>query len=534
MKFIVDFVDDATPEQIAEYFQQHGCQLLQTFSAFDKCYLVEAAEHPATNHSAITSVMKDEDFQIMPLVYSPTDVANVNVSSDDDWWKVVSIAYLDVTEPTINVPRRGDKANVYVVDSGVNSNHPEFQDAIINHLYSFNDDFKDYNGHGTAIASVINGKTCGLTSSKVTSVKIFQSGVPTYQSHMLAALDAIYNDIVANPNQFPIVNLSWAIAKNEYIESKIKKLIDKNVWVVCSAGNSGIAVADVTPAGMPETYTISSFSRELKPCDFTNYESAIANTPGTINIGPYWMWAPGEHIRVAFNDAYDYVAGTSISAAIASAAMAYSTWVYLKEDGSTPQFVIATPNNAMSRAISNGDLLDIPIEYSQGKPQLIAGFPVYKYGETMVMYLPANQYKINVKSNQKWDLQIVDPMYATGLISIDPLPDGIVLNGNYLEGQIETDTYFVRRINYSVRLNDGEEYKCILFLYVTADTYTPEMIPEEDQILDIALLLNQCCITVYDGCLSGTKCALCFNCADKNYPQCVNRCSYPCYSQECY
>lgn len=532
MEFIIDFTDTATDADVQSYLGANQCTVLQTYNSFAKVYLVDAPATPPVT-GIVTSIINNHETVIAPLLYDDNSAINLDLTSESEWWKTVSIKNIDLTASSAMIMRRGRNACVYVMDSGINAGHPEFADASITSLYSFNGDNQDYNGHGTAIASVISGMTCGMTSAKLKSVKIFQSGVPTYQSHILAALDAIYQDVMSNYGQFSVVNMSWAVPKNEYIEGKIRALALENVWLVCAAGNSGQPLRDLTPASMPETLTIGAYNRELEPCDFSNYPSDIINTSGQTNTGPLWVWAPGEHIRAAYGSGYGIVAGTSIAAAIASASLAYNSWNILLDNATVPMDHDRYNIYARNLTWGNLNLVNLSDPYATSSVHT-ATFNAYKFGEVIGMNLPGGSYKVLVKSGEAFQIQVLDPMYESEIISMDPLPPGLEMNGNFLQGSMITDSYFTRRIAVRTLLHTGQPFTRFIALYVTSDQYTPETVPPQDQLMSIEVLLSQCCTNdVGFGCTTGTQCVSCFNCGDKNIPQCINICDAPCNTQVC-
>lgn len=337
--YILDFIDTATKEQIDEYLNSFGAVVLKNFEVFENVYHVESElEPPASNiveqyirddlHTIkllTTTVISDQNFGKIMLDGS---VPIITIENDDkNWWKYYSLVEPDLDATKYLTNRRGLGSIIYVLDSGIDITHPEFEDADIHNLFSFNDDFTDNKGHGTALASVMIGKTCGMTNATVKSVKIFDAGVSTKQSDILSALNAIYQDRQTSQAEHYIVNASWAIDKNSYIEDKIRQLMSYGIFFVVAAGNNGTPIGDVTPASMPEVLTIGSYNNQLKPSNFSDYTgvSSVSYTSGSSNHGELDGFAPGEMIWAATLDGgYNYTAGTSMSAAIQSAALAYN------------------------------------------------------------------------------------------------------------------------------------------------------------------------------------------------------------------
>jgi hypothetical protein len=370
MKFIIDFKNQATEAEITAYLNSFSGTVVKTFNRFEKTFLIESATVPP--ESALVEHCINDDAETINLlgtvftlnenfgrVVNDGSLPTVTITNnqDQDWWKYYSLNSPDLDAPTYTFNRWGSGNTVYVLDSGCNTSLSEFAGTDIQNIWSFTGDFNDTNGHGTAIASLIVGNNCGVTNAAVKNVKIFDSNVVTKQSDLIAALDAIYNDWAANSATavgYSIVNASWAITKNALIESKIQSLIDLGIVFVAAAGNNGVAIENVTPASMASVITVGSYNQDLQPSNFSNYTggSAISYTSGDTNYGALDGWAPGEKIWIAKTDGtYAFAAGTSMAAAIHSAALA----VNLRYNGITYPVVPGMQDVAFGRQ----DLLDL-------------------------------------------------------------------------------------------------------------------------------------------------------------------------------
>lgn len=345
MKYVIDFIDSMSPEEVDQYLLNNNITKVRQYANFGHVYLVEADSKPATN-AQVLYVLADADHPLTLLgmdvtITDSTETTTFDIEDTKNWWKVASINNLDFDQQIHTHTIRGFESTVYILDSGIESSHPEFENANITLLHSFTGDFTDTRGHGTGLASLISGKTCGLTGSSLKIVKIFDTNQPTLQSDLLHALDAVLTDYISNGRKPSVVNLSWGIPRNDYINAKVQVLMDQGMFVVAAAGNSGVPIGDVTPASIPNVLTIGSYSQQLTPCDFSDYtgETITSLTTGEVNNGALDGWAPGEHIWVAgLNGTYGFVAGTSASAAIASGAIAYNFSKYTSDEHSTSVF----------------------------------------------------------------------------------------------------------------------------------------------------------------------------------------------------
>lgn len=332
MRFIIDFVNTTADADITAYFKAQKCTVINVFDAIGKTYLVSCAAEPAAS-DLIEHIFRDDESPISLLDVAPETVTFESAPQDehttadeDNWWKLAVIPHVDMDSEQFKTTRTAKGVRVYVLDSGISVDHADFANRDITLLHSIvENDFSDTTGHGTALASVIVGNQCGITDAALKVVKIFHQGNPVYASDIMSALNAVATDFLTSPIAPAVMNCSWSIAKNDLINQKFADLRNLGLIISVSAGNDGMAISDVTPAAIPEVFTIGSFGTDLKPSNFTNYtgKTDTSLTQGETNHGALDLFAPGESIRVALNTGeYGYTAGTSIAAAITSACFA--------------------------------------------------------------------------------------------------------------------------------------------------------------------------------------------------------------------
>ena len=128
------------------------------------------------------------------------------------------------------------------------------------------------------------------------------------------AIDAVIAHALANPNATRIVNASWGVPKNTWLEHKFQQLLDAGIVVIAAAGNSGIDVAAITPAGMADIITVGAIDRYDIPAGFNNISPSDSGL--TTNSGIRLdLFAPGDGVVVAkAAGGYAKVSGTSFAA----------------------------------------------------------------------------------------------------------------------------------------------------------------------------------------------------------------------------
>lgn len=476
-RYVLDFVADTPEIEIQSYLDQYGCTTISVLNQLGITYLVEADEMPP-NMAIVEHVIADDENPIQ-LLGMPSEITykEFNLQSEDNWWKLAIIPGFDYDADSAEIIRAGYGQRVYLLDSGIDATHPEFVGKDITLLYSKTGDFVDTTGHGTALASLLVGENCGITECSLKVVKVFHQGQTTHVSDILNALQSVAEDFQQDPTTPAVMNLSWAIAKNEFVETKILALIDMGVIVSVAAGNSGIPIENVTPASMPDVITVGSFGPSLSPSDFTNYTapSDLSYTAGSTNYGPGLdLFAPGEQIRVALvGGGYGYTAGTSAAAAIASAVLAINesstNATYAGYDMEARQWWIRNFSIVKQLLTLEGVYADSPNAIPRAR--LARYFP-----EIEPPKYTTPQRAARAKSGTHIEEKLFDANYYTGASISDV--DGDLdwsLVGNCLVGTAPVvETYTVRTFTLTVSEGDFEDSTTFTVVIYNPEVYASD------------------------------------------------------------
>jgi len=453
MNYIIDFVNTATNEQIDNYLQSQSISVVKVFNNFEKIYVVSCATEPIKNE-LVESVIEDSVNAIKLLDVSFTELSTssdqIVLNDDNDWWKVAVFSEVDWEQSIQISNRRGSKVTVYLLDSGIKLDHPEFTNTDVSSAWSFNNDHTDNRGHGTALSSIIVGNTCGITNAKLKSVKIFDSNQPTLQSDLLGAFDYVITDFTNNNRSPSIVNLSWSISRNSYVESKIDILRNLGIYVVCAAGNNGTPIQDVTPAAMTNIFKIGAYNQDLAPCDFSNYigSSFLNTTPSQVNsltvddtyIHHFFGWAPGEKIRAAkLDDGTGMLYGTSAASAIATACLAYNTSMFVTEDGNPVISVVGVDLSPVFHSLfERQDILEMGTQYASTYNGIVT---IHNRSLVDIYQQYNNQSEFIIFA--KYGSYIKGILYDKNIynqITYDSLPTGLSIDNAIIYGTVENLT----------------------------------------------------------------------------------------------
>jgi len=236
----------------------------------------------------------------------------ITVTPHSSWHLLRLVSPTLPMRQTYNPVNYGDGCIVYLMDSGIDAGMDEFSESTIVHLYSHNGFYTDMVGHGTSMASLINGKTVGVAKNAIVkNVKIPLES--TTVGELLKAFDAVLADHLQTPG-VKVVNCSWTVPKSRLLDNKIIELQNAGLVVVAAAGNTGIDADTLSPVGLDTVLGVAASDA---------YDRVVSWVPGGVGISNWGsevdITAPGINVSVAnrYNQ-YETISGTSVAAAIVS------------------------------------------------------------------------------------------------------------------------------------------------------------------------------------------------------------------------
>lgn len=245
----------------------------------------------------------------------------------------------------------GSGVNAYIIDTGVNISHSEFQGRAESG-YDFVDkdsDADDCNGHGTHVAGTIGGKTYGVAkNAKLHAVRVLNcEGSGTYGG----VIEGI--DWVAKNHVSPAVaNMSLGGPVSQAVDDAIANAVKAGVVMVLAAGNENQNACKVSPARTPVAITVGATEKTDRRASYSNFGNCVD------------IFAPGSDITSAWytsTTATKTISGTSMAAPHVAGVVA----LYLEAH---PE---ATPA-AVATALTEGALKDKVVSPGTGSPNLLA------------------------------------------------------------------------------------------------------------------------------------------------------------------
>lgn len=210
----------------------------------------------------------------------------------------------------------GSGVTAYVVDTGINTAHTEFDARIVRSAFvdftgvtgasaSETASIEDCNGHGTHVAATLGGTMYGAAKRvSLVPVKVFQCDGTSNDSDIISGLDFVLADHALHLGP-AVANLSLGGSLSPSLDMAVANVIAAGVTVVVSAGNDNVDACTQSPADVTEAITVAASNISDHAATFTNHGSCVD------------IFAPGVGILSAWigsSTASNVISGTSMAA----------------------------------------------------------------------------------------------------------------------------------------------------------------------------------------------------------------------------
>jgi subtilisin family serine protease len=250
-------------------------------------------------------------------------------------------------------PTAAHVVHAYVIDAGLQPEHPDFAGRAANVYDAFGGDGRDCNGHGNHVAGTIGSTTYGVSGTvasttsgvRLRGVKVLDCAGRGTVSSYIAAVDWVRTNAVRPAVASMAVTTGFSTALNAAVDN----LALSGVFVAVSAGDANTSACGRSPASAAQAFTAAASTSADARLSTSNHGSCVdAYAPGGA-VTSLWL-----------NGGTATLSGTSSSAAAVAGAAA----LYKMKYGETSSVMIdtwikewATPNVVTGNPTGTPNLL---------------------------------------------------------------------------------------------------------------------------------------------------------------------------------
>lgn len=229
----------------------------------------------------------------------------------------------------------GSGVDVYVIDTGINTKHVEFEGrASWGKTIPLNDVDEDGNGHGTHCAGTIASRKYGVAkAANVIAVKVLGSNGSGTMSDVVggvvwaaqsaaakakAALEE-FRRTGKTAHKGSVANMSLGGGKSQALDTAVNKAVDAGVHFAVAAGNDNKDACNNSPAAAEKAVTVGASTLGDERAYFSNHGKCVD------------VFAPGLNILSTYigsSSAITTMSGTSMASPHTAGLLAYLLSLY--------------------------------------------------------------------------------------------------------------------------------------------------------------------------------------------------------------
>jgi cerevisin len=229
----------------------------------------------------------------------------------------------------------GEGVDVYVIDTGININHTEFEGrASWGRTIPADDTDEDNNGHGTHCAGTIASRKYGVAkSANVVAIKVLDSTGSGSMSNVIAGViyaaeSAAKKSALAaaerkatgeTKHKGSVANMSLGGGKSQALNDAVNAAVDSGLHFAVVAGNENRDACPFSPAGSEKAITVGASTLADERTFSSNHGRCVDIFAPGLNILSTWIGS---------DSAMNTISGTSTASSHVSGLLAYLLSIY--------------------------------------------------------------------------------------------------------------------------------------------------------------------------------------------------------------
>lgn len=199
---------------------------------------------------------------------------NIAIENDQAPWGLARISHREKNEKGYAYENSaGAGTCAYVVDTGVDDEHPGFGGRAKQLISFVPGQTTDGSGHGTHVAGTIGSDIYGVAKkTRIYGVKVLNNSNGGTWSAIIKGLDYVATD--SKTRGCPrgvVVNLSVYGGTSAAMNDAARALVKKGIFLGVCAGNDNKSASDYSPANVPEVCTVGGTAPDDRRYYYSNW-----------------------------------------------------------------------------------------------------------------------------------------------------------------------------------------------------------------------------------------------------------------------
>ncbi|KAG0175076.1 serine protease [Apophysomyces sp. BC1034] len=216
-------------------------------------------------------------------------------------WGLARISHRDgLTFKTFNKyehdPNGGEGVNVYVIDTGINTEHIDFESrAAWGITIPSGDPDVDEHGHGSHCAGTIAGKRYGVAKkAKPIAIRALHADGSGSMRDVIKGIEWTIQDHTNNSNKGDqrfkgsVVNMSLGAGKLRTLNLAVNTAVEQGLFVAVAAGNDNKDACDISPASAELAITVGASNVNDERAYFSNFGPCVDVFAPGVGIPSVW------------------------------------------------------------------------------------------------------------------------------------------------------------------------------------------------------------------------------------------------------
>ncbi len=261
----------------------------------------------------------------------------------------------------------GEGVTSFIVDTGINTDHEDFEGRASWGTTFPSDGDSDGVGHGTHCAGTIGSKTYGVAKkANLVAVKVLDSSGSGTNSDVIKGIQWVAKKHKENASKSgykgSTANMSLGGGKSEAVNNAANAAVEAGVHFAVAAGNENQDACNTSPASAEKVVTVGASTNADARASFSNYGKCVD------------IFAPGQDILstwIGSSSATNTISGTSMASPHIAGLLTYFLSLQPSANSTYSSASAVTPAQLKKAIISFGTE-DALSDVGTGSPNVLA------------------------------------------------------------------------------------------------------------------------------------------------------------------